>query len=481
MAVTAAAAAHLFTQQVSADNLTQDLFYGLASVCLLLVVMAIGLIDGGLVRRKNLLDTWITKLLCAVVGGGSFLIVGYAIWNWQFYSALGIPHPLSQSLHDWWLGGPNMTTFAQNLDPKVVPQADVFQVFILFFVAYGAVLGALIHSAGVERMKRGPLIFLSAIAGGIGMPFMCYLTWGSASFLTNAGMHDYLGVFSLYIFVGTWALIIAWRLGPRLGAFVPDKRTVGPVPHNLSMSASGAALLLFCVPFLAVGCGYYTPGSGYVGISLSSSGIGIVCINIAAAFAGGIIGGGIVSYRTKNPLFVLLGPAAGYVGAGTVLDVLHPWVVCIIALFSPVVLYLTYKALLKLRIDEKKIVPLGLGCGSYSAIVGGFVAWHTKTGGYFGLTGKYGFQHAQITPWMQFAGLGVTLGIATISGLVLVIGLEKTVGIRVSEEEELAGLDATGWLYPPSAGDHLDVPLGPATDGDANGAVSEPVTAPAGA
>ncbi|MGH3601868.1 MAG: hypothetical protein ACRDQH_16575 [Pseudonocardiaceae bacterium] len=473
------AAATFFGQQVGSDTLTQDLFYGLASVCLMLVVMAIGLIDGGLVRRKNLLDTWVTKLVCAVLAGGAFLFIGYGIWNWQFYSALAIPNPLSQAIKDWWIGGPNMTTFAQGLDPKLVPQADVFQVFVLFFVAYAMVIGALIHSAGLERVKRAPLIVLSIIGGGIAMPLMTYLTWGSTSFLTNGGTHDFLGVFSLYIFVGVWALILAWRAGPRLGAFVADKRTIGPVPHSLGMSASGAALLLFCVPFLAVGCGYFVPGQGYFGISMSSSGIGIVMINTAAAYAGGMIGGGLLSWRTRNPLFVLLGPAAGYVGAGTVMDVLHPWVVWVIAMFAPVALYATYRLLLRLRIDEKKIVPLGLGCGLYSAVVGGFVAWHTKTGGYFGLKGHYGFEHAEIGPGMQLAGAGITIAIAAISGLVLIIGLEKTIGLRVSEKVELEGLDASSWLYPPS--DHLDLPAASRNGSGDAGSVSDPDEVPGGA
>ena len=466
------AAVHFFGQQVTNGTLTQDVFYGLASVCLILVVMAIGLIDGGLVRRKNLLDTWITKLACAVLAGGAFLIVGYGIWNWQFNSAFGIPNPLSQSIKDWWIGGHNMNTYAQNLDPKIVPEADVFQVFVLFFVAYAMVIGALIHSAGLERVKSAPLIILSVIGGGLAMPFMTYLTWGSASFLTNNGTHDYLGVFSLYIFIGVWALIIAWRAGPRLGAFTPDSRTIGPVPHNMGMSASGVALLLFAVPFLAIGCGYFVPGQGYFGIAMSTSGIGIVMINVAAAFAGGLLGGALLSWWKHNPLFILLGPVAGYVGAGTVLDVLHPWVVLLIALFAPIPLYLTYLGLLRLKIDEKKIVPLGLGCGLYSAVVGGFVAWHTKTGGYFGLTGHYGFQHAQIGPGMQLAGAGVTIGIAAISGLVLVVGLEKTIGLRVSEKQELEGLDVGAWLYPPS--DHLDVPV--TSNGQKDGAVREPAS-----
>src|SRR3954453_14992356 len=118
-------AASFFKEQVSENILLEDVFFGLATVCLLLVVMAIGLIDTGLVRRKNTRDTWVQKLVSALLAALSFLIVGFAIWNLQFNQAFGVPSPLSQSLKDWWIFGPNMTSFAQTLDPKVVPSADV--------------------------------------------------------------------------------------------------------------------------------------------------------------------------------------------------------------------------------------------------------------------------------------------------------------------------------------------------------------------
>ena len=58
--------ASFFSSQVSGDSFVQDIFYAMATVCLLFVVAAVGLIDAGLVRRKNLLDTWVQKLVCAM-------------------------------------------------------------------------------------------------------------------------------------------------------------------------------------------------------------------------------------------------------------------------------------------------------------------------------------------------------------------------------------------------------------------------------
>src|SRR4051812_43947741 len=185
----------VFKEQVSIDIFALDIFYVLAVICLFLVVGAFGLIDSGLVRRKNLLDTWVQKILASLFGGLAFIIIGYGIWNWQFDTAFGIPNPLGEAIKAWWLGGTNMTEFAGNIDPKVLPEADVFQIFAVFFIVYAAALGAIIHSAGLERVKAVPIYIMSILAGGIVMPVLAYLTWGSVSPLTNAGVHDYVGNF----------------------------------------------------------------------------------------------------------------------------------------------------------------------------------------------------------------------------------------------------------------------------------------------
>jgi ammonia channel protein AmtB len=455
--------ASIFTSQVTQGSYLQDIFYALATVCLLFIVAAVGLIDAGLVRRKNLLDTWVQKLVCALIAGLGMAVVGYAIWEIQYYQAFAIPGPIGQALHDWWIGGPAQTTFSQNLNPKAFPSADVYQVFLVFFVAYAMVGGTLLHSAGLERVKALPMYIICAVAGTIVIPLVLYYTWGSTSPLTNRGVHDYIGEFSLYVVVGVWALLIAWRAGPRLGAFTNHPRTHGPIPHNLSWSAAGVAILLFAAPFAFLGCGYIVPGSGYFGISLSTSGFGIVLINIFMAYLGGGIGGALISYRTKNPIMALIGVAAGYIGCGTSLDIGKPWEIFLIAFGAAFVVYWTYLLLFRLRIDDKKIVPLALGGGVYGAIMGGLVGWGDKTGGYFGLTGAYAPQHATITLGWQLIGLLVTLAIALVSGVIVIVGLEKTIGLRVKEEEEIVGLDQTYWQAPPSP--YYDDPAAVASDG----------------
>jgi ammonia channel protein AmtB len=230
-------------------------------------------------------------------------------------------------------------------------------------------------------------------------------------------------------------------------------------------------LLLFSVPFLALGCGFMLPDLGYFGISMTTTGFGVVMINIFVSFTGGALTGAAIAYKTKNPIMALLGPVAGYIGCAASFDVAKPLEILAISAIAPFVVYGVYLLLIRLRIDDKKIVPLTLGGGIYAVIAAGIVGSGEKTGGFFGITeGEYAFQGATISLGQQLLGLAVTVGISAVSGLVLIFLLEKTIGLRVKESDELAGLDEARW----GAGPAHELP---ALAGDGSGAVAVPAAA----
>jgi Amt family ammonium transporter len=438
----------VYKEQVTTELFLGDVFYMIAGVAVLFAILGIGLIDAGLVDRRHIIDTWVQKLTAAIVGAFAFVIIGYAVWEWQFYQAFGVPHALSQAISDWWIGGPNMSTPASLLDPKKVPEADVLQVFAVFFITFAMLVGAVFHSSGLERIKPAALYVMTFVAIAGPWSYVTYLAWGSASPLTNAGAHDYIGVFNFYIFVGTWSIILNWRLGPRVGAFTPAALEARPLAPNFSLMAAGLFLILFAVPFVVLGSGFIEPGIGYFGISMTSSGFGVALINVLAAFIGGGLVGSFLAYRLRNPLWALFGPLTGYISGAALMDIATPLQTLIVAAFAPVVAFGTYRLLGALRIDDQKIGPLTFGTGVYGALVAGFIGWHVKTGGFFGLTGPYGFQHAEITPQMQLATVAVTICIAGVSCLVLAFVLDKTIGLRVSAKGEESGLDAHYWDAP---------------------------------
>ena len=204
-----------FKEQVTTDVFLQDMLYTLSAVFITGMVLGLGSLHSAGVKGRNVLDTWGQKAVAFFIGGAASAIVGYAIWNWQYYQAFGVPDPLWTAIKDWWIGGGNLTTLPQNLDPAVVPSADVYQTFLVFFLAYCGAGAAFVHGVGVERGKPAQMYIQSALLGGIVMPVVIWLTWGSTSPPPTREMHDFVGLFSLYMLVGVWSLVYAWRLDPK--------------------------------------------------------------------------------------------------------------------------------------------------------------------------------------------------------------------------------------------------------------------------
>lgn len=422
-------ATHSFVAQVSTEAFLTTFFYIFSTMGAFIGLLAVTLLDGSMVHPENLVDVFVQKIISAFVGGTAVMVAGYGIWNWQFDQAYGVADGFRQSLSDWWILGPNMRTFAQNLDPKALSGADAQQTFNVFFFAVGALIGAFIHGIGIGKLKPSACYILSAVAGGILMPLLAYLTWGPVGPLTNLGLHDFVGCFGLYMNIGVLALILSWRLGPRVGL---------EGGFNITLLAAGAILLMVAIPIFVIGCGYFEPGVGYFGISNTSSGLGIVFANVFMALGGGALAGAVIVYRKHNPVYAFFGPIAGYVACTASLDIAAPWQCFILGLVGPIVMLFGGTVMTWLNIDDQKFVPLALGPSILSALAAGVIGSGLPTGGMPGLTGHYAFQHAHISFGMQAIGTLVTLGCTGAAGLVVVLIIEKTMGLRVEHATEQA-------------------------------------------
>jgi ammonia channel protein AmtB len=435
----------VFTEQVSTSNLLATFIYVVGTASVLFVVVGLGFIDMGMARSRNVLNTWAQKITAAMVCGFGTLLVGYAIWQWQFYVAFDVPSPFVQAFKDWWIGGASASTAAILLDPKTVPEADTQQVFLVFFATFSMATAALIHSSAIERIRSAPLYGMSFIIGLFLSPLVGYLCWGPLSPLTNNGLHDFEGVFPLYIFSGTWALVLAWRLKPRLGALTAHPRGVRPTPSNHAFVAVGSLLIFFAIPFIAIGSTWIIPDHGVYGISMTRTGIGQILINIFCAVLSAGVVGSLIAAKRREASWVFLGPIAGAVMCGTLFDIGRPLECMLFGALGPVVALATASLVRRIGIDEPKVVPLALGPGIVGAILVGFLHWGTPTGGFPGMVGAYALGHAQISPWWQLTGVVVTMLVSGIPAFVLCLIYEKSGGLRVTPEAEIAGLDQTHW------------------------------------
>jgi ammonia channel protein AmtB len=95
--------ATVYTSQVSTSIIVQDVYFAVAVIAVMIAITGLGLIDAGLSRRKNLLDNWVGKIIAGFLSAFGFIFVGYGIWYWQFYSALGslIPSARLSTIGGW--------------------------------------------------------------------------------------------------------------------------------------------------------------------------------------------------------------------------------------------------------------------------------------------------------------------------------------------------------------------------------------------
>lgn len=434
-----------FTGQVSSDMVLLAFIYIIGTMAVLGLIVGLGLIDSGLSRRKNTLNTWVQKIVAALIAGFGQALGGYALWQFTFDKAFGVPHPLKQAFTDWWPWGANLTTDAAHIDPKILPEADTQQVFFIFFVTFSMAVGAIIHSSAIERIKPAALYTMAFLLGFVLVPVVAFLTWGPLSPLTTRGLHDFEGVLTIYVFAGTWALVLAWRLRPRLGAITPHDSGARPTPHNVAAVGVGSLLICIALPFILLASGFIVPGSGYYGIDMTQSGLGMVFAATILAMIGGGVSGAVLAYLRRQFQWVFFGPITGVVFTGTILDIAKPWQTLFLGMAGPVVALGTSVVMRKLRIDEQKVVPLALGPGIVGTIACSFVVWGTRTGGYPGLTGHYALGHSEISPASQLLGLVIVIALAAIPCYLLCAALSAVKQLRVSEQDELTGGDLATW------------------------------------
>ncbi|WLP92923.1 hypothetical protein [Gordonia sp. NB41Y] len=434
----------MFPEQVSGTSMSIAGFYAICVAAVIIVVAGITLVDVGLVSRKNRLDTAVQKLIGTFIAVAAYAVVGNAIWNWQFNQATGTGS-FGDLFTDWSLWGSFSTTPASETDPAVFADADVHQVFLAFNAIFMGAAVAVLHSLGLQRLKAKAYFIIAAVVGGLVGPLNIYLTWGSASPLTARGYHDFLGVAPLYIFAAFFGLVLVWRLGPAQKADLEL--------NALGLSIVGLLMMMFGCAVYALGCGIIIPDVGFLGISYSTSGLGVVSINIMMAFAFGAVGGLVVGYLTRNIIVTALSPLCGFVSCAPGMDILEAWQVAIIAFFAPMLTALALRFVTRIGLDEKKIIGLGIGSGVYGVLATGVFAWGTPTGGVSGVeSGTYAFQGAEVNLGWQLLGVVAMAASGAVAALILTTVLKHTVGLRVSDEAMDRGLDEYYWGGGDSAG-----------------------------
>jgi Amt family ammonium transporter len=464
-----AQAAPQFPEQVTTNSLLQNVVYASGTVGAIMILAGLLMVDLGGVRRVNVFAATIEKMVGFFIGFAVYFMIGFAIWNWQYYVAFDIESPYWQAIKDWWLGGTFANDLAQNVDPASMGvNLNNQQIFIFFLACFAGIVNVLIHLSVTERMKPAAYYVICVVAA-LMSSVLSWLTWGSTGPLTNAGFHDFFGIGFVYMFPAGMALVLVRKVGARPGMYEPHPKVPAYRSYNLGLTVAGVAIIFAGLPMVILSClFFFAPEAFAVSVTMADTSVGVAFNNLGLAWAGGALTGAAIAYWKKSYIYLLLGPLGAYVAGAPGFDIYEPWQMFLVALVAPIACYIAYEFSQSRGWDEHKLTPLFLGAGTFGLLTLGIVKWGTAHGGYFGVTeGDYAFQNAEVNVLWQAVGLVVAVGLGVVTAWVCAFVLERTTGLRLSEEEQVAGVDGPVW--------GLDSDLGLYTGG--NGVPTAPAPA----
>jgi Amt family ammonium transporter len=287
----------------------------------------------------------------------------------------------------------------------------------LFQGMFAATAATIVSGAVAERIKLSSFLVFSTIFVGLVYPVVGSWKWGGG-WLDTMGFYDFAGS-SLVHSVGGWgALVGAIMLGARKGKYVNGK--IRPIPgHSLPLATIGVFLLWL---------GWFGFNGGSV-LSADPALVSLTLFTTCIAAAAGIMGAMFTTWsisRKPDLSMVLNGCLAGLVGITAGADQMGLGSSFWIGLIAGVIVVLSVMAIDKLRIDDPVgAISVHLVCG----------IWGTLAVGIFGAMA--GFSQFLI----QLTGVGAYGAASALSAFIIFSIIKATMGLRVSEEEELEGLD----------------------------------------
>ena len=308
--------------------------------------------------------------------------------------------------------------------------------FWMFQVVFAATAATIVSGAMAERTKFVSYLIYSVVISALIYPVVGHWIWGGG-WLGELGMVDFAGSTVVHS-VGGWASLMgATILGARYGKYGPDGEAKAIPGHNIPLAALGVFILWF-------GWFGFNPGSTTSGTNLSIATIAVTT-NLAAA-AGAISAMIVVWIQFGKPdtSMTLNGALAGLVAITAGCANVSPGSAIIIGLLAGVVVVFSVEFIdKKLKIDD----PVGAVsvhgvCGAFGTIMVGLFAEapYGQASGVGAVNGLFFGGGVELLV-SQIIGVAAVMIWTLVTTFILFYVLKKTVGLRVSREEELRGLD----------------------------------------
>ncbi|HTP65316.1 MAG TPA: ammonium transporter [Geobacteraceae bacterium] len=383
----------------SLRNSSDVLFLMLGAVMVFAMHAGFAFLEVGTVRKKNQVNAFVKILTDWSVSTIVYLLIGFPIaYGISFLKPAG-----------------DLVSNAQGYD----------LVHYFFLLCFAACIPAIISGGIAERAKFWPQVTAGAIFAALTYPIFESLIWGKNSSLLQdifkkiggAEFHDYAGSVVVHSIGGWLALPAVLILGPRMGRYLRGKSHPIPISN---------------IPFLALGS--WILAVGWFGFNVMSAGhldkiSGLVAVNSLLAMIGGVLFA-VVSSK-NDPGFAHNGALAGLIAICAGSDLMHP----LAAFFTGGIASLIFVYGFHIEQEKLKIDDV-LGVWPLHGVIG---SWGGIAAGIFGLKELGGMGGVSFVS--QLLGTLSAIVFALVSGFVVYGVLSKTVGIRLTEEEEFAGAD----------------------------------------
>ena len=403
-----------------------NLWLVIAGALVFLMQAGFAFVEAGLTRAKNLANIMAKNLADMAIGVTMFFVVGYTI----AYGSGGSD----------WLGGFGDLFFQESADPEVLfdlgagltPATNFF-----FQVVFAATAVTIASGAMAERTKFTTYLVFAAVMTAIIYPVVVHWTWGGGLIaqmsIGDAVYSDFAGSTIVHLTGGVAALVGAYLIGPRIGKYGEDGKPRAIPGHNVGYAVIGVFILWF-------GWFGFNAGSELAADEF----VPFLAMNTLIAAAAGVIGATAIIWLKTGVADVAMagnGALAGLVSITAPVGTVTPVFALVIGLVGGVIVVFSVLAFDKIKIDD----PVGAvsvhgTCGIWGTLsIGLFAKYDDAFLGREDAGLIYGGGFDQLA--MQFVMVVIVIAWVGITSFILFGALKATLGLRVSEEEEVTGLD----------------------------------------
>lgn len=376
------------------------------------------MVETGFTRAKNAGNIIMKNLMDFCIGTPVFWLIGFGLMFGSNNGLIGT------------IGG---IASEANYGSGMLPDGVPFWAFLIFQTVFCATAATIVSGAMAERTKFSAYCIYSLVISLLIYPIEGHWVWGGG-WLSELGFHDFAGSTAVHMTGGVAAFVGALILGPRIGKYSKSGKSRAIPGHSLTLGALGVFILWFCW--------FGFNGASTVsmeGDAIVSAGKIFVTTNLAAAVATvTVMCITWIRYKKPDVSITLNGSLAGLVAITAGCDTVSPLSAAIIGLVAGFVVVFGIEFIDKVLKVDDPVGAVGVHglCGATGTLLVGL------------LSDGSGTQTAGL-----FCGGGISLFLTQLLGVVCVAAwvavtmvivfqiIKHTIGLRVTEQEEISGLD----------------------------------------